>query len=300
MGIRDRSAGYRPGKGLRGAFFRVARVLIALLCGLVPPLLLPEASPAAGSTAPRIIRGVTSEGACAIFGMSAEQCQLLALQKARSSAIEQASGVRVVASTLVRDGAVAVDLINTYSRGFIVAEKVEWLPLAQYQESPDRPPIPEYRVRIRADVAIPEEAANTVGLTARINNKVFRRGEKATIEITLERDARVGVFNITADDRVVMLFPNRYQRNNLLAARTLHSFPGKGSGVSLEMRNLPGHSRDAEAFFVVAVGKEREVDFLSLFGGGAPLALPAFFARYAGIASSAEEVILPYAVEGND
>jgi len=42
-----------------------------------------------------IRRGVQAEGSCAIVGMSAEQSQLLALQRARASAIEQAAGVAV-------------------------------------------------------------------------------------------------------------------------------------------------------------------------------------------------------------
>lgn len=272
-------------------------IALALLSVLAVRHSSTSAAERAGS---RIVRGVIGEGACAIYGMSAEQSQLLALQKARSSAIERAAGVRVVASTLVRDGAVAVDLINTYSRGFIVAERVEWLPLAQYQESSNRPPIPEYRVRIRADVAIPAPTAKPMGLTAKINNKVFRRGERATLQVVTDRDARVAIFNITADDRVVMLFPNRYEKGGVLPGRRILTFPGQGSGISLEMQTLPGHSRDAEAFFVVAVGKESEIDFSSLFGGDSSLALTAFFGRYAGIASVADEVILPYAVEGNE
>ena len=96
-----------------------------------------------GSGGIRVVRGVVAQGACAISGMSAEQSQLLALQRARASAIEQAVGVKVASATLVRNGAVAVDLIRTYSRGFVVRETVEWLPIAQYQESRGRPPIPE-------------------------------------------------------------------------------------------------------------------------------------------------------------
>ena len=59
------------------------------------------------------------------------------------------------------------------------------------------------------------------------------------------------------------------------------------------------HDRDAEAFFVAAIGAEREIDFLSVFGSGTPMPLPAFFERYAELASFAEEIILPYTVEGN-
>jgi hypothetical protein len=248
---------------------------------------------------PTVVKGVVADGACAIHGMSAEQSQLLALQKARSSAIEQAAGVRVVSSTLVRDGMVAVDLIRSYSRGFIVAEKVEWLPLAQYQDSPARPPIPEYRVRITADVAVPKKTGRPPGLASTLNARLFRNGERASIEVRTERDANVAVFNITADDRVVLLFPNRMERGNLSVAGKPLRFPPEGSPVSLVMQTLPGHHRDAEAFFVVGMERDQEVDFLSIFENGRPLPLAAFFDRYAEIASLTEEIILPYAVEAN-
>ncbi|UCG38809.1 MAG: DUF4384 domain-containing protein, partial [bacterium] len=189
------------------------------------------------------------------------------------------------------------DLIRTYSRGFIVAEKVQWLPLAQYQESPDLPPIPEYRVRIQADVAIPEDNPAPVGLSAELSNKLFRSGENATLAIGAMRDAHVAVLNITADDQVVLLFPNLYNQSNRIPAGGRLEFPPAGSQVSLQMQTLPGHERDAEAFIVIGVGADKRMDFLSLFGGGKPLPLASFFSRYAEVASAADEVILPYAVE---
>lgn len=273
--------------------------LSAVALAVFYALLMPGVSVAVDPAAGRVVRGVSAEGACAVFGMSAEQSQLLALQKARASAIEQAAGVRVASATLVRDGAVAVDLIRTYSRGYVVREKVQWLPLAQYQDSPDRPPIPEYRVRITADIAIPERLGRPVGLEAKLDNKVFRAGETARIDVAAEREAQVAVFNITADDRVVMLFPHRLEKGNVVGPGKPVSFPPEGSRIKLVMQNLPGHARDAEAFFVVAVDREEAVDFLATFGGSAPLPLSVFFDRYTDIASRADEVILPYSVEGN-
>jgi len=257
--------------------------------------------PASGEpSAKHIVRGVMADGACAIYGMSAEQSQLLALQKARAAAIEQAAGISVVSSTLVRDGMLAVDLIRTFSRGFIVREKVEWLPIAQYQDSPNRPPIPEYRVRIQADVAIPERLARPLGLSAKLNNKVFRKGEKARIEIETEREARIAIFNLTAEDRVVMLFPHPNEKENVSAAGKPLLFPPTGSQLQVIMQTLPGHKRDAEAFFVVAVGRDDNIDFSSRFNVLNPLSLSTFFERYAEIAPYANEVILPYIVEANE
>ena len=89
------------------------------------------------------VKNISAEGSCAIGGMSAEQCQLIALQRARAAAIEQASGVSVASSTLVTNMALTADFIKAYSKGFIVNENVQWLPLGQYQKNPSTPPIPE-------------------------------------------------------------------------------------------------------------------------------------------------------------
>ncbi len=280
-------------------FPRSALLVSAVAAAFVTIVSLPG-SAAGEQAATRIVRGVAGDGACAIHRMSAEQSQLLALQMARAAAIEKAAGVRVVSSTLVRDGAVAVDLIRTYTRGFIVAEKVEWLPLAQYHDSPDRPPIPEYRVRITADVAIPAKDAAPVGLAASLDNKVYRSGEKARLELSTQRAARVAVFNIRADDRVVLLFPGEHDKANSVSPGKRLVFPADGAMASLVMETLPGHDRDAEAFFVVAVGEETEADFRQRFASTLPMALTDFFERYAEIAAGAEEVILPYAVERNE
>jgi len=282
--------------GCGGHTARICRIVFVFLALAI----LFRVSAYGDTSGNRIVRGVVADGACAIYGMSAEQSQLIALQKARAAAIEQAAGVRVASSTLVRDGMVAVDLIRTYSSGFVIAEKVVWLPIAQYQDSPDRPPIPEYRVRIRVDVAIPQRIAPSLGLEAKLNNKVFRKGEKAFVEVAVQKEARVALFNITADDKVVMLFPHPLEKVNVLAAGTPLRFPPEGSRIALEMHTLSGHQRDAEAFFVVATGKDTEVDFASTFESGKSYPLSSFFERYAEIAPHADEIILPYAIEGGE
>jgi len=182
-------------------------------------------------------KGVQAEAACAIVGMSAEQSQLTALQRARAAAIEQAAGVSVTAVTLVTNFTLAADFIKTYSRGFIIAEKVTTAP------------IPEYRVKIVADVYIPKRKTKTLGLTANLNNVVFRSGEKAKVTVKTKSAARIALFNIMADDTVALLFPNAYAKENKLAAGENFVFPARDAKVELEMQTLAGHKKDAEAIF---------------------------------------------------
>lgn len=250
----------------------------------------------AGEHSSRVVKDVKAEGSCAVVGMSAEQSQLIALQRARAAAIEQASGVRITSGTVVTNGRLAVDFIRTYSKGFIVNEKVEWLPLGQYQKDGSTAPIPEFRVNILADVYRPEKKIRPIGLYARLNTVNFRAGEKASISIKAEREAKIAIFNITADDKVVMLFPNHYDKENIISGDKGFKFPAEGSEIELMMRTLPGHQRDAEAFFVVAMDMGGERMFGKMFTALEPLSFSSFFKRYSEIADHSEDVLLTYEV----
>lgn len=242
-----------------------------------------------------IKKGIIAEGSCAIIGMSAEQSRLTALKRARAAAIEEAAGIAVSAGTLVTNFAVSADFIKTYTRGFIIKEQVTWLPLSQYQQDTATAPIPEYRVKITADIYIPKKT-EPLGLQVRLNNTVFRAGEKAQVSCVAQREAKVAIFNITADDHVSLLFPNLHEWNNRIPPGGKLIFPAKDSGVELEMHTLPGHSRDGEALLLIGWDIKHDLPLLTMFPPGEYLPLSAFFRRLAEIGDKCEEVILPYEV----
>ncbi|MEN6469261.1 MAG: DUF4384 domain-containing protein [Smithella sp.] len=243
-----------------------------------------------------IVKNISAEGACAIVGMSAEQSQLIALQRARVAAIEQAAGVSVTAGTLVTNFTVAADFIKTYARGFIVREKAAWLPLGQYQKDSSVAPIPEYRVRITADVYVPKKTKTSVGLQAKLNNSVFRGGEKAAFTLKASRRAGFAIFNIMADDRVAMIYPNAHETGNILESGKEMTFPAKDAKIELEVQTLPGHKRDAEAYLIIAWDSAADIRILDIFPEAEPVSVPEFFARLMKIADRIEDMILPYEV----
>ncbi len=248
--------------------------------------------------AEKVVKNIAAEGSCAIVGMSAEQCQLIALQRARVSAIEQAAGVKVTSSTVVTNMALTVDFIKTYAKGFIVKEKVEWLPLDQYQKDKSTPPIPEYKVRIVAVVSIPEPKIKPIGIKAKTNSLIYKNGEHAVIEVKTRRPAKVGIFNITADDKVTMLFPNEYEKENIVSGDKPLIFPTKISKVELIMHTLPDHKRDVEAFFVVVMDSSYVRDFTNIYTPLTQMSFAQFFQTYSGIADYCEDYILAYEVLG--
>ena len=178
----------------------------------------------------------------------------------------------------------------------MTAEQCQLLALQRARRDSSTAPIPEYRVRISADVFIPQKKIQPLGLKAELNKISFRTGEKAILEMKTNRNARIAVFNLTADDRVMMLFPNQWEKENLLPGGRSLSFPGPDSKTEMVMQTLPGHKRDPEAFMVVALDPHPDKDFLAFFPPARPMALSDFFKKYSEISEYAEDAILTYEV----
>ncbi len=246
------------------------------------------------------IAGVIGRGEAAVVGITAEQGQLIALQRARADAVEQVAGTRVLGSTLVKDSVLVGDFIKTFSRGFIVDEKVTWLPLGTFRENDKSAPIPVYRVEIIATVMIPEKKPDTgFFLEASINRPFYLDGEEAVIRAKVSKKSHIAVFNIRADDRVAMLYPVSGRiKTRMLQPNETFLFPSPDSGLVLEMGTLKGHKQDSEAFMVVAVnaGKNSSFQFADYFSADRLYLVPEFFEIYSRFAKDVAEQILPYEV----
>jgi len=102
--------------------------------------------------------------------------------------VEKAAGTRILGSTLVKDSMLVADFIKTFSRGFIVDEKVKWLPLGTFRENDKSAPIPVYRVEITATIMIPEKKKDPgFFLEASVNKPFYLSGEKAVIRATVSK-----------------------------------------------------------------------------------------------------------------
>ena len=246
----------------------------------------------------RLIKGVMGEGTSAIVGITPEQGRHIAIQRARADAIEKACGIYLLGSTLVRNGRLVGEFLKSFTRGFIIKENIEWQPLDELRPSENEPPIPLYRVRIRADIMIPDKPTTpSLYLSARLNKESFLSGDHAKLFISTTRSSRIAIFNIRADDRIVMLYPSIKQDTYTEPDREF-IFPPKGSGIILEIHTFKGHRRDCEAFMVVAIDASalKGFHFVDHFKHNFPYSVPEFFSRYSKIAEYAVETILPYEV----
>ncbi len=137
-------------------------------------------------------------------------------------------------------------------------------------------------------------------LSAKLNANVYRENEKAMVRVTASREARVAVFNITADDRVAMVYPHPTDRSVVLRPGTSVTLPGPDSQYEWVLQTLPGHKDDAEAFYVVALDKSHDRDFCRIFDCGVPMPVTEFFEKYSEFAPWCEDYILPYRVIAKD
>lgn len=246
----------------------------------------------------KVVKGVIGRGEATVVGVTAEEVRLIALQRARADAINQAIGVKIQSAVLVKDSLLVAEFLKTFSHGFIVEEKVKWLPLADLREKEHQAPIPFFRVEIEAVVGVPERKIDPgFFLRAELDRDIFQAGDQARLSATVTRKAHLAIFNLMANDRVAMIYPNpREAKTRLLQPGETFSFPPEGD--ILQMRTLPGHQRDCEAFMVTAVPKGENLPFCftDYFAYEQEYPIPQFFEIYCGFADSAQEKILPYEV----
>lgn len=68
----------------------------------------------------------------------------------------------------------------------------------------------------------------------------YQVGEPLRLKVTSERDCRLTVLNLGSSGKVTMIFPNREQRANLVAAGEPVVLPARGSSVSYQVRGPAG------------------------------------------------------------
>lgn len=231
------------------------------------------------------------KGEAAIAEVTAEEAQQLALRRARADAIAKAVGIEIQSDTFVRDGKLEGEFIRALLQGYILKEKIIGWKTDEFRENHDKPPIIRYHVDVEDCVVPQREGRDSYFIvTAKLNKPVFVDGEKAELKIRCARDCYLTIFNLAADDSFSLLLPNEYQENEFLKADHELTFPRPG--VALEMVTLPGHSRGAEAFLIVATKKP--FNFRSVIGKTEKISIPELSSALLRLAPSerAEELLV--------
>ena len=248
--------------------------------------------------AAEVVKNVVGKGDAVLSGITPEQARFIALQKARMDAIQQATGVKIQGVTLIKDAIMVGQFLNAYARGRILDERQNWTDERIPQK--DGPPIFNYKVEITVSVAIPSKNIDQgFWLDARLNRDNFLSGDKATITIEVSKKASIAVFNLRADDRVMMLYPDSdREQYRVIEPKVPFQFPPPDLGADMVMSTLKGHDRHTELFMVLAVPVQtsKPIRFLDHFQPKDLYTVPEFYKRYHRFAEQADEKILIYEV----
>lgn len=204
-----------------------------------------------------------TEGFASMAEMNQPQARTAALNEARAEAVRIVAGIKIQSENIgiksesmqgekslsMQDFFASVNRDVAY--GHVVQEEVLEEGPVTFASIPGKPPQLYYKVKIRAQVEIEQgEPDPTFSLEVKTNKTIYRENETMTIDIKPTRDCYIYVFNIMANDSLVVLFPNLYMQNNKLKAdSTLHLMP---EGLSLQVSLLPGMQRATELIYVVA------------------------------------------------
>jgi len=254
------------------------------------------AGSAAAEVPVRRVQNVCGEAVLA-GAVSVNQAERAALAEARVLAVEQISGIQVDQAWLGSLGLQKAHFLQTMTSGRIVGETVLSKELKAYpQATPEESPVTTFRVCLDAEVALippPEDPAFDVA--AALNRSAFQSGECAELNVTSSRDAWVYVFNLTVDDAVIPLFPNRRQPDNRVLAKRALTVPAPGCGLRFPVEHFGEEEESAEAFLVIAF--TRPVDLAAVFAFGQRYSLSEFYEKLFRFPLQAAAVSLqPYIV----
>ncbi|MGE0285363.1 MAG: DUF4384 domain-containing protein [Bradyrhizobium sp.] len=106
---------------------------------------------------------------------------------------------------------------------------------------------------------------SSIQLMAGVDRKdaIYAMGEKVKINLKVNENAYVAVYNVGPKGKVTQLFPNRFQKDNLIKAGHETLVPSAGSGAEIKVSGSTG----AELIKVIASSKPLKVVPESILAG---------------------------------
>ncbi len=193
---------------------------------------------------------VESIGEAVVENITPDEARQTAINRARISAIESKTGVRVHGSTMIKDYQLLADMVQTLSQGYITDEKIIKWEQGLFQETQDKAPLTTYKVQLIACVAGVGEKDPYFKVDAKLNKPVFIAGDEAIITIKTSRNAYLNIFNLTADDRVSLIAPSSTLPIMPIKANKEFHFPPEGFGLLMSV--IKDKKRSSECFIIVA------------------------------------------------
>jgi hypothetical protein len=252
---------------------------------------------------------VESIGEAVVENITPDEARQIAINRARISAIESKTGVRIHGSTMIKDYNLMADVVQTLSQGYIIDEKIiKWeqglIPLNKGGQGVILP-LTTYKVYLSACVAGVGEKDPYFRLEARLNKPAFTEGDEAVITIKSSKDSYLNIFNLTAEDKINLIAPSVILPIIPIKANNEFRFPPEGFGLVMSV--IKDKKRSSECFIIVAT--KEPYDFIGInnnsplpSGGegrvrGESMSVPEFYRTIIKIPSNAKaEEMLVYEV----
>lgn len=191
-------------------------------------------------------------------GLTAEQAYTQALNGARAMAVEQAFGIEVnsaggMIDFTANNETTEADLRKTMVRtfGLVVGERnirkrTELVPV------PSGDAIPRVSVEGDFKVVRPPKADGSLSLQLRLGKSTLVAGDLLELEVAADSALYLTIFNLAADHRVYILYPNEHRKEVQTVRGKRLRLPEPSDTFALMPRTVPGHRQNAE--FISAIG----------------------------------------------
>jgi hypothetical protein len=230
-----------------------------LLLGLTA--LLGASSPCHGQAA-KEGKWVESTGEAVISRVTPERAQQIALNQARLNAVSQVNPIEITGMDYIKNMAMANKAVLLFYSGEIVEQSVLKWEVSEHRESETSFPELLCRVKIRAKVTPRGKPDPSFRLRSNLNRETFVDGDDIIIRAEATRDCYLTVLNWQYNDKIALLVPSPFKKDNFLEAHDEVEIPSpqERGFWRLTAQAVPGMGSIYEAIFVVAT--KEKVDFL--------------------------------------
>jgi hypothetical protein len=196
------------------------------------------------------------------------QAKAAAINNARRSALEKATGVEVRGSSTVYNFQLINDLVHTATRGIIVKENVlsnkcnaegEQISCKARIEAWVKP----LHTERRGNFAVKKAFVMRAGRNEASESPVFQNGDELVIRASSNEDAWLHLFSVDQNGGIGKLYPNAYVKGEKVVAGQEVLFPEEGlrqSGLKMIVRTPKGRKKAVESVLVIAT--KQQVAFL--------------------------------------
>lgn len=191
--------------------------------------------------------------------MTPAEAWALCVNRAKAKAVEQIAGVEIINDSFVRDFETLTDFINVASHAWVKEVKDERREPA-FQQGSDGSSVPVYRVFLKAKVVLDKDVDRGFLVKLSLNRHRFQTGDEMSIAVQSSRDSYISIFNVLSDDKVTMIYPNRYRMDRFLKKGQKLMVPDRDAGETrkLKMFNTSGKSTAKES--IIAIATKDDVD----------------------------------------